>query len=175
MAKQPAKKPAKAPAAKPAAKKPSPAAKKAVTTAPATRKPVAPKVKLVAAAALTAPEGKSKFTLFNLLGKERAYYIADRVELERPKVDPKAKTIAHSILVVDRSGSMYSQMRDVRDTLLKLLTLDEYKQFSLVVTLISYSGVGDVTCHFQRKPVSRNHEARQPGAARDQAAGRGPA
>ncbi len=176
MAKQPAKKTAaKKPAAKPAkpapktpapkkapAKKPTPAAKKAVSKAPATRKPVAPKVKLVAAGSLAVPDGKSKFTLFNLLGKPRAYYFADRVELDRPKADPKAKTIAHSILVVDRSGSMYSQMRDVRDTLLKLLTLDEYKQFSLVVTLISYSGVGDVTCHFQRVSVA---DIMKPGSA----------
>ena len=107
MAKQPAKKTAaKKPAAKPAkpaakkpapkkapAKKPTPAAKKAVSKAPATRKPVAPKVKLVAAGALAVPEGKSKFTLFNLLGQPRAYYFAERVELERPPVDPKAKTI----------------------------------------------------------------------------------
>jgi Mg-chelatase subunit ChlD len=169
MAKQPAKKPAakkpaakkpaaKPPAKKPAAKKPAPkaaAVKKAVSAAPATRTPVAPKVKVVQAGALAAPAGKSRFTLFNLLGHPRAYYVAERVELERPKVDPKAKTIAHSIIVVDRSGSMYGQMRDVRDTLLKLLTLDEYKQFSLVVTLISYSGVGDVTVHFQRAPITQ--------------------
>ncbi len=182
MAKQPAKKtaakkpaakpakpakpaPKKAAPKKPAAKKPTPAAKKAVSKAPATRKPVAPKVKLIAAGALTAPEGKSKFTLFNLLGKPRAYYIAERVELERPKVDPKAKTIAHSIIVVDRSGSMYGQMRDVRDTLLKLLTLDEYKQFSLVVTLISYSGVGDVTVHFQRVSIA---DIMKPGSKEQQ-------
>lgn len=182
MAKQPAKKtaakkpaakpakpakpaPKKAAPKKPAAKKPTPAAKKAVSKAPATRKPVAPKVKLVAAGALTAPEGKSKFTLFNLLGKPRAYYIAERTELERPKVDPKAKTIAHSIIVVDRSGSMYGQMRDVRDTLLKLLTLDEYKQFSLVVTLISYSGVGDVTVHFQRVSIA---DIMKPGSKEQQ-------
>ena len=120
----------------------------------ATRAPAAPKVKLVSAGSLPAPDGRTKFTLFNLLGEPRAYYVSDRVPLARPKVDPKAKTIAHSIIVVDRSGSMYGQMRDVRDTLLKLLTLDEYKQFSLVVTLISYSSVGDVTCHFQRVPIT---------------------
>jgi Mg-chelatase subunit ChlD len=170
MAKQPAKKPApkKAPAKpaakisaakkpapkKPVAKKPT-AAKKAVSKAPATRKPTAPKVKLVAAGSLAIPEGSSKFTLFNLLGEPRAYYVVDRTELDRGKPDPKAKTIAHSIIVVDRSGSMYGQMRDVRETLLKLLTLDEYKQYSLVVTLISYSSVGDVTCHFQRVPISQ--------------------
>jgi hypothetical protein len=164
MAKLPAKKPApKKPAATPAPKKPvakKPAAKKpaaaktAVAKTPATRTPVAPKVKLVAAGALPAPQGRSKFTLFNLLGEPRAYYVVDRVELDRPKADPKAKTTAHSIIVVDRSGSMYGQMREVRDTLLKLLTLDEYKQYNLVVTLISYSSVGDVTCHFQRVPIA---------------------
>ncbi len=51
---------------------------------------------------------------------------------------PKKKTVAHSILVVDRSGSMASAMADTRNTLLKLLTLDEYAQFDLLVTLISY-------------------------------------
>jgi hypothetical protein len=172
MAKQPAKKPAPKttaakPPAKPAAKKPAakPAAKAAVAKAPATRKPAAPKVKLVAAGALAIPEGKSKFTLFNLLGEPRAYYVAERVELDRSKPDPKAKTIAHSIIVVDRSGSMYGQMREVRDTLLKLLTLDVYKQFNLVVTLISYSSVGDVTCHFQRVPIS---EIMKPGSKEQQ-------
>jgi hypothetical protein len=166
MAKQPAQKTTpKKPAPKkvPTAKKP--AAKKAVAKAPATRIPAAPKVKLLAAGSLPAPEGRTKFTLFNLLGEPRAYYVVDRVPLARPKVDPKAKTIAHSIIVVDRSGSMYGQMREVRETLLKLLTLDEYKQFNLVVTLISYSSVGDVTCHFQRVPIA---DIMKPGSKEQQ-------
>ncbi len=112
-----------------------------------------PKTQLAPTGALVRPEGRTKFTLYNLLGEPKAFYVVDRNELERPPVDPKAKSLAHSIIVVDRSGSMSSAMSDLRDTLLKLLTLDEYTQFNLVVTLISYSGQGDVTCHFQRVPI----------------------
>src|SRR5262249_9812782 len=96
---------------------------------------------------------RSKFVLYNLLGKERAYYQVERVEVEKPKASPKTKTLAHSILIIDRSGSMYSYLEDLKDTLLKLLTLDEYAQYDLLVTLISYSTQGDCTVHFQRRPI----------------------
>ena len=96
---------------------------------------------------------RSKFVLYNLLGKERAYYQVDRVEVEKPKAPAKAKTLAHSILIIDRSGSMYSYLGDLKDTLIKLLTLDEYSQYDLLVTLISYSTQGDCTVHFQRRPI----------------------
>jgi Mg-chelatase subunit ChlD len=102
---------------------------------------------------LARPTTKTKFTLYNLLGQPRAYYLVEPVDLPRPPADPKKKTVAHSIIVVDRSGSMYSAMADTRNTLLKLLTLDEYAQFDLLVTLISYSSEGDVTCHFERAPI----------------------
>jgi hypothetical protein len=96
---------------------------------------------------------RSKFVLYNLLGKERAYYQVERIEVEKPKAPPKAKTLAHSIIIIDRSGSMYSYLEDLKDTLLKLLTLDEYSQYDLLVTLISYSTQGDCTVHFQRRPI----------------------
>jgi Mg-chelatase subunit ChlD len=102
---------------------------------------------------LARPEGRTKFTLYNLLGQPRAYYVVDAEELKRPPVDPKAKQLAHSIIVVDRSGSMYGSINDLKDHLLKLLTLDEYGQFNLIVTLISYSGEGDARVHFQRAPI----------------------
>src|SRR6516164_750649 len=96
---------------------------------------------------------RSKFVLYNLLGKERAYYQVDRIEVEKPKKPAKAKTLAHSIIIIDRSGSMYSYLEDLKNTLLKLLTLDEYAQYDLLVTLISYSTQGDCTVHFQRRPI----------------------
>ena len=102
---------------------------------------------------LARPTTRTKFTLFNLLGQPRAYYLVEPIDLPRPPVDTKAKSVAHSIIVVDRSGSMYSAMSDTRETLLKLLTLDEYAQFDLLVTLISYSSENDVTCHFERAPI----------------------
>jgi hypothetical protein len=100
-----------------------------------------------------ATDTRSKFVLYNLLGKERAYYRVERTNLEPPEKEVSAKAVAHSIIVIDRSGSMTPYLEDLKDTLLKLLTLDEYSQFDLVVTLISYSSMGDVQCHFERAPI----------------------
>ena len=91
--------------------------------------------------------------MYNLLGKERAFYQVDRAKMEKPKKPVKEKSVAHSILIIDRSGSMYSYLEDLKDTLIKLLTLDEYAQFDLLVTLISYSSQGDCQVHFQRRPI----------------------
>jgi Mg-chelatase subunit ChlD len=141
MAKTPAgKTTTKAPAAaKPAAKKP---AAKVTPGTPA----------LAQSAALARTTGRSKFTLFNLLGQPRAYYLVEPQELPRD-TKSKAKSVAHSVIVVDRSGSMYSDLPATKETLLKILTLDEYAQFNLLVTLISYSSEGDVKCHFERVPI----------------------
>ncbi|MFM7373447.1 MAG: VWA domain-containing protein, partial [Sphaerospermopsis kisseleviana] len=96
---------------------------------------------------------KTKFAVYNLAGKEKAFYLTEKVKLEiKPDAIPK-KMIAHSIMIVDRSGSMYYDIEALKETLIKLLTLDEYSNSELVVTLISYSSKGDLTCHFQRVPI----------------------
>lgn len=96
---------------------------------------------------------RTKFTLYNFAGKEKAYYLVDKLYLERKPGDIPEKSVAHSIIIIDRSGSMYGDIQALKDTLIKLLTLDEYINFQLVITLISYSSKGDVTCHFQRIPI----------------------
>jgi|GEM_PF-383035 len=134
------------------------------TTKTAPKKPAAkpktPKTKVTPGAPAPAPATalarsttRSKFTLYNLLGQPRAYYLVEPAELPRDPAKGKTKTVAHSIIVVDRSGSMYSDLPATKDTLLKILTLDEYAQYDLIVTLISYSTSGDVTCHFERVPI----------------------
>ncbi|MBD2776717.1 vWA domain-containing protein [Iningainema tapete] len=95
---------------------------------------------------------RTKFTLYNFAGKEKAFYLVDRINVETSKNDIKG-TVAHSIIIIDRSGSMYYDIQALKETLIKLLTLDEYINFQLVITLISYSSVGDVTCHFKRIPI----------------------
>ena len=95
---------------------------------------------------------RTKFTLYNLAGKEKAYYLVDRIKVQI-NVDISQKPVAHSIIVIDRSGSMSSDIKALKETLIKLLTLDEYINFQLVITLISYSSKGDVNCHFQRVPI----------------------
>ncbi len=109
-------------------------------------------------AAATGPalpaEPRSRFTLYNLLGKERAYYLVQRQGLERPAEAVGDKSVAHNVIIIDRSGSMSFCIEDLKETLVKLLTLEEYHNFNLLVSLISYSGRGDVTTHFERAPIS---------------------
>lgn len=131
--------------------------KKAVAKAsPATRKPkkATPATPgLAPAGGLARPTTRCKFTLFNLLGQPRAYYLVEPIDLPREPAGKKKNAVAHSVIVVDRSGSMYGALGDTKDTLLKLLTLDEYAQYNLLVTLISYADQGDVICHFERAPI----------------------
>src|SRR5688572_7232764 len=96
-------------------------------TAPRRRKAAAPGGGPARAA--VRPTSRCKFTLFNRLGQPRSYYLVEPMDLPRPPHDPKKKTVAHSVIVVDRSGAMYGAIEETRDTLLKVLTLDEYAQF----------------------------------------------
>jgi Mg-chelatase subunit ChlD len=99
-------------------------------------------------------EARSRFTLYNLLGQERGYYEVRREDLARPAEPASEKSVAHSIIVIDRSGSMTPWIEDLKATLIKLLTLEEYRNFDLLVTLISYSGEGDLQVHFERTPIT---------------------
>src|SRR5262249_13028361 len=154
MARQPAK-PRQPATPAPSKAKPTARGKKAATPAaakPATGRGTRTKPQPVTTA--PAADVRAKFTLYNFLGEERAFDVVERKELDRP-ADLPEKSVAHSIIVVDRSGSMYSSMKPLRETLLKLLTLEEYHQFQMVVTLISYSSRGDVRCHFDRAPIQK--------------------
>lgn len=54
----------------------------------------------------------------------------------------------HHVLVVDRSGSMASDVASLRETILKLATAEELR--GTAVSLVSYSGEGDVRVHARR-------------------------
>ncbi|MEG4338494.1 MULTISPECIES: hypothetical protein [unclassified Microcoleus] len=96
---------------------------------------------------------RTKFTLYNFAGNAKAFYLVDRINLERKPGDIPEKSVAHSIIIIDRSGSMYYDLEPLKETLIKLLTLDEYNNYQLIVSLISYASNGDVICHFQRIPI----------------------
>lgn len=95
---------------------------------------------------------RTKFALYDLAGQEKAYYLVEQNRLIIPTKSTK-KTVAHSIIIIDRSGSMSSDIQALKEILIKLLTLDEYINSQLVISLISYSSVGDLTCHFQHVPI----------------------
>ena len=94
----------------------------------------------------------AKFATRNFLGKQRAFYLVEEAVV---RAEPaKVPAVSDLILVVDASGSMYGDMAAMRETILKVFTLDEYAESKVRVTLISYSGKGDVITHFERASIA---------------------
>ena len=94
----------------------------------------------------------ARFALYNYSGEPTRYFLVNQAEI--PQDDTKiAPEVAHHIFVVDRSGSMYYDMKSMRVMLEKLLTIEEFSNSELLCTLISYSSEGDTTTHFKRLKV----------------------
>jgi Mg-chelatase subunit ChlD len=104
---------------------------------------------------------RTRFTLSNFAGQPVAHYLVDRADLQPAAGAAGAPAVAHSIIIIDRSGSMRSGIKVLKDTLIKLLTLEEYARSQLLVSLISYASQGDVQVHFRRVPIA---EVMRPGS-----------
>lgn len=73
-----------------------------------------------------------------------------RVTTEVPTAAAKTVRVpGHLILAIDRSGSMSGDMPELKSMVLKLLTLSEFDDAALKVSLISYSSQGDCKLHFK--------------------------
>jgi len=93
----------------------------------------------------------TKFALYDFAGNPREYYFVDEVAVPRPVLEP---TISHHVVIIDRSGSMYSVMDATKAMVEKVMTVEEFQSSGLLLTLISYSSKGDYTVHFARTPVA---------------------
>ena len=91
----------------------------------------------------------TRFALHNFAGDPISYHFVDGSPVQTEEVSEEAQ-INHHVILVDGSGSMYRDMPHMRNTLLKILTLDEYSNAKGLVTLISYASMGDMNIHFQR-------------------------
>lgn len=94
---------------------------------------------------------QARFSLYNFAGQPVSYYFVDGAPVQGQTVSEAQ--INHHVILVDGSGSMYRDMPNMRNTLLKILTLDEYSNAKGLVTLISYASLGDMIAHFQRVPI----------------------
>ena len=101
------------------------------------------------------PITSTKFALYDYSGKIKDYYIVEQKYINNSQENIIKSSIAHSIIIIDRLASMYDDIEKLKEYLLKLLTLDEYLNSNLVITLISYSSFEDVKCHFQRIPITQ--------------------
>lgn len=94
-------------------------------------------------------------SITNIAGKILGLRPVTPLPIDRAKPTGKAPELAHAILVVDRSGSMYSYMKDMRVLIGQILTLEDFRNSELIVTLITYSSSGDTTTHFERVKISK--------------------
>jgi len=102
---------------------------------------------------------KFMFGLFDLTGAYKQGYFINEVEVPKPVLTP---TVSHHIVIVDRSGSMWGVMEDTKAMVEKVMTVEEFKDSELLLTLISYSGKGDYTVHFARTSAA---DVLKPGSA----------
>ena len=101
----------------------------------------------------------TKFATYDFSGKPREFFIVSETPVPKPVLEP---TVSHHIVVIDRSGSMYSVMDDTKTMVEKVMTVEEYRSSGLLLTLISYSSKGDCTTHFARVKVE---DVLAPGSA----------
>jgi Mg-chelatase subunit ChlD len=99
------------------------------------------------------------FSTYSLSGKPKRTF---RVETEVPSTPTMVRKPGHLILSIDRSGSMYGDMAELKAMTLKLLTLSEFDDANLKVSLISYSSQGDVKLHFKGVVVADIMRANSP-------------
>ena len=95
---------------------------------------------------------KFQFTVYDLTGKPKSRY---EVKERSLTTQVSKATQKHHIIIVDRSGSMSYSMPELKESVKKTLALHEYHDDSMLVSLLSYSSMGDLTTHFVAKPVSK--------------------
>jgi len=103
----------------------------------------------------------TKFALRSFSGKPTKFFRVEKDDLSEQAPVAK-KTPAHHIFVIDRSGSMYGDIPDLKTMVEKLLTLGEFDDASLRVSLVSYSSQGDVKLHFKSVTVGEVMKASSP-------------
>jgi hypothetical protein len=96
---------------------------------------------------------QTRFALRNFNGQPVKFYRVESEKFEAGSTPVSAP--AHHIFVFDVSGSMYYDLKDLKATVEKVLTLDEFNNPGLVVSLVTYSSMGDVKVHFERAPIEQ--------------------
>lgn len=90
-----------------------------------------------------------KFPLCNYKGAPLQHLLVEVIDLEALEARP-IPALAHHILILDRSGSMYQDIEALRTTVVKILTIDDYRNPDMLASVISYSSAGDMTVHASR-------------------------
>lgn len=79
-----------------------------------------------------------------------------------PAQQEVAPEVTEHIFVVDRSGSMYSDIAGLKSSIEQVLAVESYTNEKVLTTLISFSSHGDVTLHWAGVPADKVTELSGP-------------
>ena len=97
-----------------------------------------------------------KFSIQNFNGDAVQWYESSLEKISAEALeDQTSKQISHHIFIIDRSGSMYGVLQDLKHTLIKIMTLEEYRNAEMKVSLLSYASQGDLIKHFERVAIDK--------------------
>ena len=96
---------------------------------------------------------QTRFALRNFAGEPTAFYRVESETLDTAG-DLAESLPTHHIIGIDVSGSMYYDLDKLKPMIEKLLTLEEFNDPTLKVSLVTYSSSGDVRVHFERATVA---------------------
>jgi len=95
----------------------------------------------------------TRFALRNFAGDPTAFFRVEPETLDTSSAKATSQP-SHHIIGIDVSGSMYYDLEALKGMVEKLLTLEEFRDPNLRVSLITYSSSGDVRVHFERASVA---------------------
>ena len=87
-------------------------------------------------------------------------FVLTRFQVPAPKA--VAPEVTEHIFVVDRSGSMYSDIAGLKSSIEQVLAVESLLNENVLTTLISFSSHGDVTLHWAGVPANKVTELSGP-------------
>ena len=87
-------------------------------------------------------------------------FVLTRFQVPAPKA--VAPEVTEHIFVVDRSGSMYSDIAGLKSSVEQVLAVESLLNENVLTTLISFSSHGDVTLHWAGVPANKVTELSGP-------------
>lgn len=95
----------------------------------------------------------SRFALYDFLGRVKSYFLVEEEKFDATSTTPVVRTPGHLVFIADASGSMYYQMEALRALVVKLLTLEEYRDADVLVSVLSFASSNDLVTHAKRVKI----------------------
>lgn len=102
-----------------------------------------------------------RFALYDFLGRIKGYFFVTSENLGST-TDVQVRQPGHFEFVIDASGSMWGQLDEIKNFLVKMLVLEEFRNADVLVSVLSFASSGDLVTHASRVKISDFMAANSP-------------